>query len=69
MHKPKPPISSSAPSQLSVASNLANLDHFDEEIRKLELHLERSAKIDDSQAFFLLKTIPGVGKVLALTML
>lgn len=55
--------------QLSVASDLANLDHFDEEIRKLELHLERSAKVDDSQAFFLLKTIPGVGKVLALTML
>lgn len=55
--------------RLSIESDLAGIDHFDEQIRKLELYLERSAKVDDSQAFFLLKTIPGVGKVLALTML
>jgi transposase len=55
--------------QLSVESDLAGIDHCDEQIRKLELYLERSAKIDDPQSFFLLKSIPGIGKVLALTIL
>lgn len=55
--------------QLSVESDLAGIDHCDEQIRKLELHLERSAKVDDPQSFFLLKTIPGIGKVLGLTIL
>ena len=55
--------------RLSVESDLAVITHCDEQIRKLELHLERSAKIDDPQSFFLLKTIPGIGKILSLTIL
>ncbi len=45
------------------------VDHSDEQIRKLERYLERSAKIDDPQSLFLLKTIPDIGKILALTIL
>ena len=33
-----------------------------DQLRRLELYLERSAKIDDPQAFLRLQTIPGVGK-------
>jgi len=52
-----------------VESDLALADHLDEQIRTLELHLVRHAKIHDPQAFARLQTIPGVGKVLALVLL
>ena len=38
-------------------------------LRKLESELVRSAKSHDPQSFSLLKSIPGVGKILGLTML
>ena len=40
-------------------------DFLHEEIRKLELLIERSAKIDDPQSLFRLQTIQGVGRILA----
>ena len=42
---------------------------LDTTITKLESHLIRHAKVDDPIRFQLLKTIPGVGPVLALVML
>lgn len=45
------------------------LGNYDTLIRKLELYLEQSAKVDDAQAFFRLQTIPGIGRILAMTML
>ena len=53
----------------SIELDLDQLNHFDEQIRKLELYLERTAKLDDPQNFFRLQTIPGVGRILAMTML
>ena len=53
----------------SVELDLELLRHYDESIRKLELFLEQNAKLDDPQNFFRLQTIPGVGRILAMTML
>ncbi len=53
----------------SVELDVRLADFLHDEIRKLELHIERSAKTDDPQSLFRLQTIPGVGRILALTML
>jgi transposase len=52
-----------------VSSDLALMDHLDGQLRALELYLVRHAKVDDPQAYQLLQTIPGVGKLLALVLL
>ena len=44
-------------------------DFLHDQIRQLELHIERSAKVDDPQTLFRLQAIPGVGRILAMTML
>lgn len=53
----------------SIESDIAMLDAYDVVIRKLERFLEQSAKVHDANNFYLLKTIPGVGKIIAMTML
>jgi transposase len=53
----------------SIAVDLALLERYDALIADLELYLVRQAKQHDPQAFHRLRTIPGVGKVLALTIL
>jgi transposase len=53
----------------SVQADLALIDAFDERIRHLELYLTRTAKVDDPQAYQRLRSIPGVGAVLALIFL
>jgi len=55
--------------QLSVAANLNLIDSYDQQIAALELHLTRSAKIDDPATFAFLKSIPGIGPILGLVML
>src|SRR5215475_13315650 len=55
--------------QKSAAVNLALIDRLDELIGDLELYLVRTAKVDDVQTFYRLRSIPGVGKVLALILL
>jgi transposase len=53
----------------SMEVNLALVDRYEELIADLELYLERTVKVDDAQTYYLLKTIPGVGKVLGLILL
>jgi len=53
----------------SIALDLALVERYDALLRDLELDLVRQARQHDPQAFALLRTIPGVGKVLALTIL
>jgi transposase len=53
----------------SIAVDLALLERYDELLTDLELDLVRRAKQHDPQAFHRLRSIPGVGKVLALTIL
>jgi transposase len=53
----------------TIAVDLAAAKCYDGIIKDLELYLTRHAKVHDPQTFFLLKTVPGIGKVLALTLL
>ncbi len=55
--------------RMSIAVDLALLERYDELLTDLEADLVRRAKQHDPQAFHRLRTIPGVGKVLALTIL
>jgi transposase len=55
--------------QKSAAADLAVIDCLDEQIAGLELYLTRAAKVDDVQTYHRLRTIPGVGPVLALILL
>ncbi len=55
--------------QKSAAVDLALVDRLDELIADLERHLTRTAKVDDVQTYHRLRTIPGVGPVLALILL
>jgi transposase len=55
--------------KLMVAADLALIDHYDERIAELERHLVRNAKVDDPVTFGLLRTVPGIGLVLGLTLL
>lgn len=53
----------------SIEVDLELIDHYDELMRDLELHLARTAKVHDPQMFYLLRSIPGVGKILALVLM
>ena len=53
----------------SVEVDLALIDHLDEQIRALELYLEKAAKLHDPRSYYLLRSTPGIGKILALTIL
>jgi transposase len=53
----------------SAEADLALIDAYDGQIRSLELYLARAAKVDDPQAFHRLRSVPGIGKVLALVLL
>src|SRR5262249_2041435 len=45
------------------------IDQLDGLIAKVELYLTRTAKVDDVQTYHRLRTIPGVGPILALVLL
>ena len=53
----------------SVEIDFALIEHYDATLRELELHLERRAKQHDPQAYHRLRSVPGIGKILALTIL
>ncbi len=53
----------------SLEVDLQLIEHYDQILRELELHLVRQAKEHDPQAFHRLRSVPGIGKILALTIL
>jgi transposase len=53
----------------SIAVDLALLERYNEILRDLELEVVRQARQHDPQAFALLRSVPGIGKVLALPIL
>jgi transposase len=55
--------------RLTIEADLGLVTHFDEQLRRLELALSRTAKVDDPQSYYLLRSVPGIGKILALVML
>ncbi len=55
--------------QTNVSVDLELIGSLDEQIRPLELYLVSQAKVHDQQSFYLLRSVPGIGKILALTLL
>ena len=55
--------------RLSIGVDLALIENYDAQIAALELHLVKSAKVDDPTTFQLLRTVPGIGPILGLVML
>jgi transposase len=55
--------------RLSVEADLATVDHYDKLLTQLEKDLVRQATLHDPWACALLRTIPGIGKILSLVLL
>lgn len=55
--------------QMSMASDVALIGAYDEVIRDIELFLLHEVRKDHGHCFSLLRSIPGIGEVLALTLL
>lgn len=53
----------------SVEVDVELLYNYDALIKRTEVYLERAAKVHDANNFYLLQTIPGVGRILAMTLL
>jgi transposase len=53
----------------SVEADFALVEVYDRLIRELELHIVRTVKKHDPDSFLRLQSLPGVGKILALTIL
>ncbi len=53
----------------SIQADVALIDHYDTVIRDLELTVLRRARGHDRDSYERLKTVPGIGKVLGLTIL
>jgi len=55
--------------QKSIAVDLALIDYLDTTLKDLELTIIRFAKRHDATVFYRLRSVPGVGKILALVIL
>ena len=53
----------------NVEVDLARIDAYDAQSAPRELYLSRAAKGDDPQAYHRLRSVPGIGKILALVLL
>ena len=53
----------------SIEIDLELTGHYDDILRELELYLTRKAKVHDQDSFHRLRSVPGIGKVLAMTIL
>jgi transposase len=54
---------------MSVAADMALLESYEETLVELKLYLAQQAKVHDSAIFYLLRSIPGIGKILSMTIL
>ena len=45
------------------------MDHYDQLLTDLELYIVQTAKQHDAHAFYRLRSVPGIGKILALVIL
>jgi transposase len=53
----------------SIEMDLALIDYYDKLLGEVELFLTRIAKIHDVNAYHLLRTVPGIGNILAMVIL
>ena len=55
--------------KLAITADLGLIDAYDEQRDALERHLVKHARVDDPVTFGLLRTVPGIGPILGLTLL
>jgi transposase len=55
--------------QKSIEVDLALIDHYDQLLSDIELYIVNTAKQHDVNAFYRLRSVPGIGKILALVIL
>jgi len=55
--------------KLAVTADLGLIAAYDQQVAELERYLVRHAKVDDPVTFGLLRTTPGIGPILGLTLL
>ncbi len=53
----------------SIVMDLSLIDHYDALLTKVELTIVRTAKQHDANVFYRLRSVPGIGKILALILL
>ena len=53
--------------QKSLEMDLLLIQNYDDLLREIQLHLEHRAKEQNPQAYYRLRSVPGIGKILALT--
>jgi transposase len=53
----------------SIEMDLALIDHYDALLTAVELSIVRTAKQHDASVFYRLRSVPGIGKILALVIL
>src|SRR5262245_56033857 len=53
----------------SIEVDVALIDHYDQLLGEVELHLTRTAKLQDVQTYTRLQSVPGIGQILALVIL
>jgi transposase len=55
--------------QRSMALDMALIDVYDQQLNAMELYITRTAKAHDANTFYRLRSVPGIGKILALVIL
>ncbi|MEW6586623.1 MAG: IS110 family transposase [Nitrospirota bacterium] len=55
--------------QKSIELDLGLIDHYDQLLHRVEHEISLIAKVDDADSYFRLRSIPGIGRVLGLTIL
>ena len=53
----------------SIEMDVALIDHYDKLLNEVELYITQTAKVHDVNAFYRLRSVPGIGKILALVIL
>jgi len=53
----------------SMEMDLSLIDHYDKLLTEVELYITKTARVDNVNAFHRLRSVPGVGKILALVIL
>jgi transposase len=53
----------------SIEMDLALIDHYDKLLTEVELYITKNAKVHDVNAFYRLRSVHGIGKILALVIL
>lgn len=53
----------------SLEMDLALIDHYDKLLNQVEFYIAQSVKVHDVDAFYRLRSVPGIGKILAMVIL